>query len=134
MAGMATTYRGQWNETWAFATAHRHFIGGNAHVALPQSIDAVCALARRRVRQLWQRPSGWVGHRRRGHDRTDRNRRGPAGRGGRRCRHRHASCRLRGRSDPRMIVADQRIVLLTLGEVVNTVRALIDDTEANALL
>jgi len=39
-----------------------------------------------------------------------------------------------GASDPRMVVASQRVVLLTLHEIVNTVRYLIDDTEANALL
>lgn len=39
-----------------------------------------------------------------------------------------------GASDPRLVVADQRIMKLTSPEVVNTVRYLIDDTEAQALL
>jgi len=39
-----------------------------------------------------------------------------------------------GASDPRLVVADQRIMKLTSNEVLNTVRYLIDDTEAQALL
>src|SRR6185436_401141 len=37
-------------------------------------------------------------------------------------------------SDPRLVLADQRIMRLTADEVVNTVRFLIDDTEATALV
>jgi len=39
-----------------------------------------------------------------------------------------------GASDPRMLVAPQRIVLLTPIEIANTIRYLIDDTEANNVL
>ncbi|MES1204696.1 MAG: DUF1592 domain-containing protein [Pseudomonadota bacterium] len=39
-----------------------------------------------------------------------------------------------GASDPRLVVASQRILRLTLTETVNTVRYLIDNTEATALL
>ena len=39
-----------------------------------------------------------------------------------------------GMSDPRMVVADQRIMLMTKPQLVNTVRYLIDDAEADALL
>ena len=37
-------------------------------------------------------------------------------------------------SDPRLVLADQRIMRLTTDEIVNTVRFLIDDTEAAALV
>src|SRR5262245_5478434 len=38
-----------------------------------------------------------------------------------------------GASDPRLVVAEQRILRLTTNETLNTVRYLIDDTEATAL-
>ncbi|HMF39530.1 MAG TPA: DUF1592 domain-containing protein [Polyangia bacterium] len=39
-----------------------------------------------------------------------------------------------GMNDPRMVVAGQRIMMITKPQLVNTVRYLIDDTEANAIL
>lgn len=39
-----------------------------------------------------------------------------------------------GAADPRLAVASQRIMLLTKAEVINTVRYLVDDTEATALV
>ena len=39
-----------------------------------------------------------------------------------------------GMSDPRMVVAGQRIMMMTKPQLVNTVRYLIDDTEAQAIL
>ena len=39
-----------------------------------------------------------------------------------------------GAAEPRLVVAGQRIMLLTKAEIINTVRYLIDDTEAQALV